>query len=350
MPMKKDLPTVAQLARAAGVSPATVSRVLNHKGIVKADTYNRVVAVLQANGYPFVEKAVRADPSDVLMISLPSLDNPFYADIVRGAKSGATRHGYHLIINESHINHNTLPAILELVRSLRISGLITANHISADILHTLSSVVPLVQCCEYDESSDLPYVSVDDFAASKKATEYLLSQGCRRIAFLSGPSRYKYARWRLRGYEEALRTAGISPDQNLVVQFPEVSCELAIASTMQLLRTAEPPDAFVTTSDVYAAAVIRAARQVGLRVPQDVMVTGFDNIEFSTVTTPSITTVDQPRIRLGLMACELLVEKIANPALPSKGVLLETELIVRESTSNSRAAAAAAPEAFRRSF
>ena len=119
---------------------------------------------------------------------------------------------------------------------------------------------------------------------------------------------------------------------------------------MQLLRTAEPPDAFVTTSDVYAAAVIRAARQVGLRVPQDVMVTGFDNIEFSTVTTPSITTVDQPRIRLGLMACELLVEKIANPALPSKGVLLETELIVRESTSNSRAAAAAAPEAFRRSF
>ena len=350
MAMKKDLPTVAQLAQAAGVSPATVSRVLNHKGIVKADTYNRVVAVLQAKGYPFVEKAGRADPSDVLMISLPSLDNPFYADIVRGAKSGATRHGYHLIINESHINHNTLPGILELVHSLRISGLITVNHISTDILHTLSNVVPLVQCCEYDESTDLPYVSVDDFAPSKKATDILLSRGCRRIAFLSGPSRYKYARWRLRGYEEALRAAGIAPDQNLVVQFPEVSCELAIASTMHLLRPAEPPDAFVTTSDVYAAAVIRAARQVGLRVPQDVMVTGFDNIEFSTVTTPSITTVDQPRIRMGLMACELLVEKISNPALPSKGVLLETELIVRESTSDSRSAPVITEEFFRHPF
>ena len=100
-----------------------------------------------------------------------------------GAKSGATRHGYHLIINESHINHNTLPAILELVRSLRISGLITANHISTDILHTLSSVVPLVQCCEYDESSDLPYVSVDDFAASKKATEYLFITGVQAHRF-----------------------------------------------------------------------------------------------------------------------------------------------------------------------
>ena len=135
-----------------------------------------------------------------------------------------------------------------------------------------------------------------------------------------------------------------------MVQFPEVSCELAIASTMQLLRTAEPPDAFVTTSDVYAAAVIRAARQVGLRVPQDVMVTGFDNIEFSTVTTPSITTVDQPRIRMGLMACELLVEKISNPALPSKGVLLETELIVRESTSDSRSAPVITEELFRHPF
>lgn len=344
MATKKDLPTVAQLAQAAGVSPATVSRVLNHKGIVKTDTYNRVVAVLQAKGYPFVEKADRADPSDVLMMSLPSLDNPFYADIVRGAKSGATRHGYHLIINESHINHNTLPGILELVRSLRISGLITTNHISSDILRTLGNVVPLVQCCEYDESTDLPYVSVDDFAASKKATEHLLSQGCRRIAFLSGPARYKYARWRMRGYKEALNAAGIPLDQNLVVQFPEVSCEMAIASTMQLLRTAQPPDAFVTTSDVYAAAVIRAARQTGLRVPQDVMVTGFDNIEIASVTTPSITTVDQPRIRLGLMACELLVEKIANPSLPSKGILLETELIVRESTSGRRAGASL-PEA-----
>ena len=177
---------MAQLAQAAGVSPATVSRVLNHKGIVKADTYNRVVAVLQAKGYPFVEKAGRADPSDVLMISLPSLDNPFYADIVRGAKSGATRHGYHLIINESHINHNTLPGILELVHSLRISGLITVNHISTDILHTLSNVVPLVQCCEYDESTDLPYVSVDDLRPAKRPPTICCRRGAGALPFSAG--------------------------------------------------------------------------------------------------------------------------------------------------------------------
>ena len=107
MPMKKDLPTVAQLARAAGVSPATVSRVLNHKGIVKADTYNRVVAVLQANGYPFVEKAGRADPSDVLMISLPSLDNPFYADIVRG--QNPAQHAMAIILSSTKAISTTTP-------------------------------------------------------------------------------------------------------------------------------------------------------------------------------------------------------------------------------------------------
>ena len=145
----------------------------------------------------------------------------------------------------------------------------------------------------------------------------------------------------------ALMTTPCTPFDAVTSATPLMTGE---ASTMQLLRTAEPPDAFVTTSDVYAAAVIRAARQVGLRVPQDVMVTGFDNIEFSTVTTPSITTVDQPRIRMGLMACELLVEKISNPALPSKGVLLETELIVRESTSDSRSAPVITEEFFRHPF
>ena len=211
--------------------------------------------------------------------------------------------------------------------------MITTNHISAEILRTLNDTVPIVQCCEYDETMDLPYVSVDDLTASKNVVEHLLKMGRRRIAFLSGPARYKYARARLRGYQEALRDAGLEPDAHLVVQFPEISYELAITSTMQLLRTANPPDAFFTTSDVYAASAVRAAHLVGLRIPQDVMVTGFDNIDFSSITTPSITTVSQPKLRLGLMACELLMEKIACPTIPNKGVLLETELILRESTA-----------------
>ena len=327
-------PTVAQIAREAGVSPSTVSRVLNHQSLVKEETYQAVVEVLKSHGYPFQEKQNRASArNNVLIINAPALDNPFYNEIIRGAKAGALRHGYHLLINEDFLNHNTLARFLEILRKVSAVGVITLNSIPLAILKEISSRIPLVQCCEFNDEIDLPYVSIDDFEAGKIATEHLISHGCKRIAFLSGPMEYKYARYRQKGYNQALLAAGIEPDPNLVVTFPEINYELAIASTMQLLRTASPPDGFVTTSDVYAASVIRGAHLVGMRIPQDLKVIGFDNIDISAMTIPSLTTIDQPQMRLGLMACELLIEKITSPSIPNKTILLDTELIVRESTS-----------------
>lgn len=333
MAQKPKLPTVQQLAQAAGVSPATISRVLNHKGVVKKETYDKVLEALRACNYPFKEERAWNSGNNIIILNAPSLDNPFYHEIVRGAKAGALRYGYHLMVNEDIFNYNTLPRFLELIHKIKATGLITLNTIPPDILQSLSSEIMVVQCCEFDEEADLPYVSVDDFNASRNVAEHLLSLGCRRIAFLSGPPSYKYSRHRLRGYKHALRGAGIEPDPRLIVQFPEINYELSITSAMQMLRSTDPPDAFLTTSDVYAASVIRAAHLVGMRVPQDLKVTGFDNIDISSMTIPSITTVNQPKMRLGLMACELLIEKINDPESPNKNVLLETELIVRESTS-----------------
>ena len=110
-------PTVAQIAREAGVSPSTVSRVLNHQSLVKEETYQAVVEVLKSHGYPFQEKQNRASArNNVLIINAPALDNPFYNEIIRGAKAGALRHGYHLLINEDFLNHNTLARFLEILR------------------------------------------------------------------------------------------------------------------------------------------------------------------------------------------------------------------------------------------
>lgn len=325
--------TVAEIAKAAGVSPATVSRVLNHKGIVKGNTYERVVAALHEMGYPFQEENRDAASGGLIILNIPSLDNPFYSEIVDGAKTSASRHGYHLLINEEHINRGTLPRIIELLHKTRAVGLITLNHISTETLSKLSDIITLVQCCEYDAGVDLPYVSIDDLSAGRSVVEYLLSLGRKRIAFISGPTRYKYSRQRLQGYCDALKASRFEVDPHLIVQLPEISYDLAISCAMQLLNSSEPPDAFFTTSDVYATAAIRAAYLAGKRVPQDVMVTGFDNIEFSSMAIPSITTVSQPKTQLGFMACELLLEKIACPTTPNKKVMLETELIIRESTS-----------------
>lgn len=172
----------------AGVSSATVSRVLNHKGIVKGDTYDRVVAAVHELGGSFSERTEVEPSGGLLIFNLPSLDNPFYSEIVRGAKTSATRHGYHLLINEEHINRNTMPRVLKLLHKTRAVGMVTTNHISPDILQKLASTVALVQCCEYDEELDLPYVSIDDLSASKNIVEHLLAMGRRRIAFISGPA------------------------------------------------------------------------------------------------------------------------------------------------------------------
>lgn len=338
-------PTIALIAQEARVSPATVSRVINHQGIVKGETYTRVVEVLRRLNYPFYgEPGARKEDGGLILLNLPSFDNPFYSEVVSGAKTSAARHGYHLLINSSHINSSTLPTLIELLNLTKAAGLITLNHVPPDILMKLNNIRPLVQCCEYDENLDLPFVSIDDLSGARQMVEYLLSTGRRRIAFICGPARYKYARHRLQGYQSALAAAGVPSDPDLIVQLPEVRYDLAISSAMQMLNSSNPPDSFFTSSDVYAMAAIRAAHLAGRRVPQDVMVTGFDNIEFCSMTIPSITTINQPKTQLGFMACELLLEKITMPDSPNKKVLLETELIIRESTaSGSGSAGTAAP-------
>ena len=332
--MQRKSITVADIARQAQVSQATVSRVLTQKGIVKGDTYDRVIRAMDELGYQYTEAIRTVQPSgSLIIINIPSLENPFYGEIVKGAKSSAMRHGYHLLINEEHVNRNTVGKIIELIKKTRAVGIITLNHIDYDVLQKLSAATTVIQCCEHNEEIDLPYVTIDDLSASMNLTEYLLSMGRRRIAFVSGPERYKYARHRLKGYYSALEAAGITPNPALVIQLPDVTFELAVSAAMQLLNTDNPPDAFFTCSDVYAAAVLRAAHLAGCRVPQDVMVTGFDNIQFSAMSIPSLTTVNQPKTQLGFMACELLLEKTLSPTSPNKKVILETELILRESTS-----------------
>ena len=129
-----SLPTVAQIAQAAQVSPATVSRVLNHRGIVRGDTYNRVVDALRRLGYPFSEDAPRQAQGGLIILNAPSFENPFYSEVIAGAKTAAASHGYDLLFNPFHINQGTLPSLLALLGRTKAVGLITLNHIPTDVL------------------------------------------------------------------------------------------------------------------------------------------------------------------------------------------------------------------------
>lgn len=331
--MASKKPTITQVANMAGVSVATVSRVINHKGIVKEETLQKVIDVMQQLGVEFDQYPEKPETTTgLIVINLPSIENPFYSEIIKGAESAARRYGYMLLINQQHINGHEYERLIELIRNVKVSGLITLNHIPTELVQSLDAEVPLVQCCEYDEDSDVSYVSIDDLAATRTVMDYILSTGRRRVAFMTGPLRYKYSRHRKQGYIQALRSAGIEPLNNWIIQLPEINFDIALSAATQLLKSPNPPDAFFAVSDVFAAAIIKAARRAGLKVPQDLIVVGFDNVNISVTSHPSITTVNQPKFQLGYMAVELLVERMQNQSAPQHHILLNTELIIREST------------------
>ena len=312
--------TVSLIAEKAQVSPATVSRVLNHRELVKEPTIRRVEEAMRSLGCQMENTVtVSKETQPLVVLNIPGIENAFYQEIIRGARVSAKAHGCHLLIHESHLNKGNMLDFCNLLRRVDAAGVIR-------------TIAPLVQCCEYNEHADYPYVSIDDTKAAEIATEYLLSNGGSKIALINGPGNFKYARRRQEGFMNALQKAEVMIPKQWIVQLPEVSYEMAYAAICRLLNSDSRPNAFFTISDIFAAAVIRAAKRFHLHVPRDILVVGFDNIELSSMTTPSITTVNQPKFQMGYTACEMLLELLEEPQEEMKSLILDTELIIREST------------------
>lgn len=326
--------TYVKIARESGVSIATVSRVLNNHPYVKDETRKKVLDAMDILGYNTNEIIIKPKSinNGLIIFNIPSLRNPFYSQIANGANVAATCHGYHILINEKDINPENFNYLLDILKKFNVAGLIILNHLSSELLDKFNSTVPLVQCCEYNEDSDISYVSIDDISASKMVMEYILSNNRRKIALINGPMHYKYARHRLNGYLNILKNANIPVENKWIVNLPEIDYDMAVSACSHLFNSFNRPNAIFAISDVFAAAAIKASSNIGLRVPQDVLVVGFDNVDISIMTNPTITTVNQPKFQLGFMACELLIEKISDPNIPLRKILLDVELIIRESS------------------
>lgn len=328
--------TYAKIATISGISIATISRVMNNSAHVKDETRKAVIEAMKKLGYDTASLEAMSPKSNALIVfNIPSLDNPFYGPIIQGAKAAAQRNGYHMLINEDPIDEQSFDGFATLLKKTNAAGLITTNCISRSLLIKLNSLIPLVQCCECIPSLDIPFVTIDDVAAARNAVNYLISLGKKRIAFINGPIQYKYAQGRLKGYLAALQEAGLEQDSDIILQLQKISYDMAVSAAFQLLNSPKRPDAFFTSSDVYAVAVLKAAQRSALCVPKDISVVGFDNIELSYMCTPAITTVSQPKYQLGLFSCEMLIKRIRKEQIPISNMYVDTELIIRETTQKS---------------
>ena len=325
--------TYEDIARESGLSLATISRIFNKNPAVKASTRQKVIDAMEKLGIDTSQYDLEPKLNgNLILFNVPSLKNPFYSPIASSARLNAERHGFSLLVNEDPISEKTEDAFIKLLKKTKAAGLICANSVEKERLERLAAIVPTVTCCEAVEDSHVPFVSIDDEEAAWNAVNYIIGQGRKRIALINGPSDFKYASARFRGYRDALKKHGIEVDESIIGEVgPDMDYDTANALAIQMINSPNPPDAFFCISDVLAAAAIKACLTRGLRVPEDVMVVGFDNIYISKIMNPSITTVRQPTTQIGALAIEMVIKLMRKEAVV-KSVYLGTELLIREST------------------
>ena len=312
MAISKDV-TISEIAARADVSIATVSRVINQIGNTKVETKQRVFQAMSELGLNPNTYCGAKDTagSQSILVCLPDFRNPFNADVIEGIQNAAI----------THINQNNFCGLL-----------LVHNVLDTDQLNKIKLKYPVVMCSEHCNLPDVSFVSIDDVYSSQIAVNYLLSIGRTRIALINSQLTNAYARYREKGFLDALGKAGMQANNNWILHITEFDFDIAVSVITSLLKQAERPDALYCVSDVYGAAAIKAIQNFGLRVPEDIAVVGFDNIDLSKMVVPSLTTINQPKKQLGHQACEMLINLIENPSTPTQHILLDTELIVRSST------------------
>ena len=335
--------TILDVARAAEVSIATVSRVLNNPEAVKNSTRLRVQRAFEEVGYsvdpsvPLLMPAKDAEsgprtPDRMVLTIVPDLRNPFYSDVLDGIISTADYRGYEALICRAKMERYTLKQLRRLVERTNVCGLLLLGRIAAaEDLEEIDRQLPVVQCTEFEKNSDLPYVSIDDYSAAKSAVQLLLGKGRRRIALLNGPAQFKYAEERERGYCDALQEVGVPYDPQLVIHQSASDFELALATVTRLLSGPDRPDAIFAVSDVLAVAAIRAAHRAGLDVPGDLSVVGFDDTFISQMCEPPLTTVRQRGSQIGSYACGMLLDRVCGLPVANRQILVDVDLLVRDS-------------------
>ena len=319
--------TISQIAARANVSTATASRVINNPSAVKEETRNRVLQAMKE-----LNCQIKRGNNKVLLASFTDFVNPFYSECIAGMQNAAKRSGYQLFLQQ--IDNADNPASYDfLLNSTIYQGIIFCHNLPyGETMESIRLKYPIVMCSQYNEETDIPLVAVDDYSSAKNAVNYLISIGRQKIAFINSSMNRSYSVLREKGYREALQTAGLTIREDWIAHLADIDFEMAYSVACTLLNSSDTPDAIFCASDVYACAAIKAAHAVGKSIPGDVAVMGFDNINLTTMTVPTISTVSQPAFQLGYQSCNMLVEQIEGRPLLNSRITLATEIIVRSST------------------
>ncbi len=326
--------TISEIAREAGVSVPTVSRVVNGRSDVSPATRARVEDLLHRHGYRR-RPGTPATRAALLDLVFNDLDSPWAVEIIRGVEEVAHEQGVGTVVSAIHDRAGAARRWMTNLRARASDGVILVTSVLEPGLHDeLRRLgVPLVVIDPAGSpATQAPTVGATNWAGGMAATEHLIGLGHRRIGFIEGPRRLLCSRARLDGYRAALDGAGVAVDDELVVP-GDFYHESGFTAMNRLLELAEPPTAVFAASDQMALGAIEALRQRGLRVPEDMSVVGFDDLPEVRWSSPPLTTVRQPLSDMGKLAARAVLDLARSVAPASPRVELATELVIRASTA-----------------
>lgn len=325
--------TIQDVAQKAGVSVATVSRVINKHNKVSVKARLKVEQAIDELNYEpnALGRNLRNAESRLLLVLLPSISNPFYTEIIKGIENTAIAKGYNILLCETDSNPEREKIYFNMLRNRLADGIILMDPtVNKDNLYALAAKHPIVRCSEFDEEGQIPYVTIDNELAAYQAVKHLIKLGNKKIALINSDETYLYARERRGGYEKALQEYGIPLQKQWIYNTEKIDFESGQQAMRTLLHQAERPTAVFAVSDVLAIGALKEIHLNRLRVPEDIAIIGFDKISFSNMTYPTLTTIAQPMYRMGCISAEMIIDKIKGEKVES--LLLDHELIIRGST------------------
>lgn len=333
--------TIRDVARLAGVSPSTVSRVLNQKGVISNDTRQRILSAMEELQYvpnDFARSFANGSPQAIaLVIDIAdpgAYSNNFFNNTVFGIETTAHRNDYNLMITNASQPFGGASAIEKLMMGKKIDGIVLPiSIVTEQLLQKVEALrFPCVILGHPEEvSTETNWIDINNTQAAGKAVKHLLQKGYTEIAFLSDGDAEGFNRDRISGYCREMAANGLPVRQSRILHGAP-SLESGMQCMQALLEAEAPPDAVICSDDRLALGALRAARAKGLRVPEDMGIVSFDNTPVTELAEPSITSINVDTFELGIQAAEILINQIEKPDCSIRQILLSTKIIERAST------------------
>jgi DNA-binding LacI/PurR family transcriptional regulator len=329
--------TITDVAREANVSRATVSRVISRKPITSEDVTGRVLAAIEKLGYQpnLVARSLRVQQSKIIGLIISDIQNPFYTGLVRAVEDTAYKNNFLVFLCNSDEDIEKEILYLKLMIAEKVAGVVITptqerNNPSRMLLE---AGVPVVAVDRSIKDLDVDSVVVDNYKVAYELVEHLIQDGHRQIAIVSGPSTITTSRERLEGYTQALSDHGLAVNPLFIRQgLPKE--EFGYRAVRDMLELEQPPAALFLVNNLLTLGALRAIREKGLRIPDDIALVAFDDINWTSFVSPPLTVAVQPTYELGRRATELLINRINDPSIAIERQVISASVFIQKSCAN----------------